>query len=146
MTLTTVERILLLGSAELFCELSREDLAPLARRARELHIGRGETFIRRGEQGQCLFVIVDGEAEIKAPGREIARRGNGDVIGEMAIIWRRPRSADCTALTDLTALQIDHDDFWAMLAERPALAQGIIKVLAARLDELDAAAMAGQSQ
>ena len=61
-------------------------------------------------------------------------RGPKGAIGEMAIIWRRPRSAGCIALTDITALKIDYEDFWELMDERPALAQGVIKVLALRLD------------
>jgi CRP-like cAMP-binding protein len=138
MTLSLIERILLLKRAELFSELSRDDLVPLARRAREVRIGRGETFIRRDEAGQHLIVIVDGEAEIVGRGWKVGPRGPGSVIGEMAIIWHRPRSADCVALTDITALRVDHDDFWALLDERPDLALGIIRVLAARLRAVEA--------
>ena len=34
----------------------------------------------------------------------------------------------------MKALRIDYEDFWALMDERPALAQGVIKVLALRLD------------
>jgi CRP-like cAMP-binding protein len=43
----------------------------------------------------------------------------------MALICRRPRSADCVAPTGLTALRIDQEDFWELMDERPALAQGV---------------------
>ncbi len=56
-------------------------------------------------------------------------------MGEMAILSERPRSADCVAITDITALRIDRDTFWELLAERPPLALGVIKVLVRRLDE-----------
>jgi CRP-like cAMP-binding protein len=53
----------------------------------------------------------------------------------MAIITRQPRTADCRALTDLTLLKIDADDFWELLAEKPPLALGVIRTLGQRLDE-----------
>jgi CRP-like cAMP-binding protein len=65
----------------------------------------------------------------------VATRTAKSTIGEMGILSRQPRSADCVALTDLTALKIDRDDFWELLAEKPPLALGVIKALSQRLDE-----------
>ncbi len=65
----------------------------------------------------------------------VAQREPKSVIGEMAILSRQPRTADCIAKTDVTALKIGYHDFWELLAEKPPLALGVIKVLAQRLDE-----------
>jgi CRP-like cAMP-binding protein len=65
----------------------------------------------------------------------VATRPPGSILGEMAIILRRPRSTNCVATTDITALRINHDDFWALVGAKPALARGVMAVLAARLDE-----------
>ncbi len=136
MTLSTIERVLLLKSADLFGRLSSEDLAPVAQRAQEVHFQAGETFVRQDDPGDCMYVIVDGQASIVQRGvGQIGTRGPKSTIGEMAIIRYLPRSADCVALTDITALQIEHDDFWELMIERPVVAQGVIKVLAQRLDE-----------
>jgi hypothetical protein len=136
MGLSNIERVLFLQSAELFSQLSGEDLVPVAERAEEVHFRAGETFIHQGEPGDCLYLLVDGEASIAVQGvGQIGSRGPRGAIGEMAIVWRRPRSADCIALTDISALKIRYDDFWELMEERPALAQGVIKVLALRLDQ-----------
>ncbi|HZY44964.1 MAG TPA: Crp/Fnr family transcriptional regulator [Anaerolineae bacterium] len=136
MTLSTIERILFLRSAELFGQIASEDLVPVAQVAQEVHFNAGENFIKQGDVGECLYLIVDGEASISLPGvGEVARRSAKEAIGEMAIISRQPRSADCQALTDLTMLKIDYDEFWELLAEKPPLALGVIRTLAARLTE-----------
>jgi hypothetical protein len=135
MALPVIERVLFLKGADLFSQLDAEDLVPVAGRAQEIHFRSGETFIRQEDPGDCMYLIVDGEASIVVRGvGQIGTRGPKGAIGEMAIIWRRPRSADCIALTDITALKIDYEDFWELMDERPALAQGVIKVLALRLD------------
>jgi AAA family ATP:ADP antiporter len=148
MALPVIERVLFLKGAELFSQLAGEDLLPLAQVAQEVHFQAGETFIHQDEPGSCLYLIVDGEASIVVQGiGQIGTRGPKGAIGEMAIIWRRPRSADCLALTDVTALRIEHDDFWELMDERPALAQGVIKVLALRLDQvMENLQRAGQKQ
>lgn len=136
MPLSTIERILFLKSADLFTQIPGEDLVPVARVAQEVHFKAGETFIKQGDVGDCLYLIVDGDVaiDIREVGR-IATRSSKQVIGEMAIITRQPRSADCIALTDVTLLKIDYDDFWELLAEKPPLALGVIRVLAQRLEE-----------
>ncbi len=136
MALSTVERVLFLKSAELFNQIASEDLLPVALVAQEVHFNAGETLIRQGDLGDCLYIVVDGEASIHIPGvGAVATRRSKSSVGEMGIISRQPRSADCVAMTDLTALKIDHDDFWDLLAEKPPLALGVIKALSQRLDE-----------
>lgn len=136
MTLATIERILFLKSADLFSQIASEDLVPVAHVAQEVHFDSGQIFIQQGDVGDCLYLLVDGEASINIRGvGQVATRQARQAIGEMAIISRQPRTADCIALTDLTMLKIDYDDFWELLAEKPPLALGVIKVLAHRLDE-----------
>jgi len=134
--LSTIERVLFLKSADIFSAIAGEDLIPVASVAEEVSFQVGETFIRQGEPGDCLYVVVDGEASVEARGvGQIAVHGPRSVLGEMAILSGRPRSADCTAITDIIALRVDRNDFLDLLAERPPLALGVIKVLTQRLEE-----------
>jgi len=136
MPLSTIERVLFLKGAELFNQIAGEDLVPVALVAQEVHFRAGETLLRQGDPGDCLYIIVDGEASINIRGvGPVATRQARSSLGEMGILSRQPRSADCVALTDLTALKIDQDDFWELLAEKPPLALGVIRALSQRLDE-----------
>lgn len=136
MPLSTIERVLLLKGAELFNHIAGEDLVAVALIAQEVTFPAGTTLIRQSEPGDCLYIIVVGDASINIRGvGTVARRTAGDSLGEMGLLSRQPRSADCVALTDLTALRIERDDFWEVLAEMPALALGVIETLSQRLDE-----------
>ncbi len=136
MPLSTVERVLLLKGAELFHGIAGEDLVPVALVAEEAHFTAGEALIRQGERGDCLYIVVDGEVSIAIRGvGTVATRGPKSSVGEMGVISHQPRSADCVALTDVTALRIDRADFWDLLAEQPALSLGMISALSQRLDE-----------
>jgi Cyclic nucleotide-binding domain len=136
MPLSTIERVLLLKGAELFNHIASEELVPLALIAEEIAFPAGATLIRQGEPGDCLYIIVAGDASINIRGvGTVARRTARDCIGEMGLLSRQPRSADCVALTDITALRIERADFWEVLAEMPALALGVIDTLSQRLDE-----------
>jgi CRP-like cAMP-binding protein len=137
MTLSTMEKVMFLRGVELFSEVRHEELVPVAYIADEVRFPAGTTFIRQGDLGDCCYLIVQGEAQVVVDGvGPVATRPPGSLLGEMAIILRRPRSASCVANTAVIALRINHDDFWALLGAKPALARGVMAVLAARLDEV----------
>jgi CRP-like cAMP-binding protein len=136
MSLSTIERVLFLREVDLFGKVHSEDLVHVARIAQEVTFASGETFIRQGDLGDCLYILVDGEASVVLEGvGEIAHRYPKNIIGELAIISRSPRSAHCIALTDITALKIEHDDFWDLLTDQPEIAQGVIRMVVARYED-----------
>lgn len=136
MSLATIERVLFLRGVDLFGAIASEALVYVARVCREETILAGTQFITQGEIGDCLYILVSGEAKIEIDGvGEVLRRKERDIIGEMAIISRNPRTATCIAISDITALTINHADFWELMDQHPPLALGVIKVLAQRLDE-----------
>lgn len=136
MALATIERVLFLRGVELFSQITSEDLVYVAQVCHEVHFEPGERFIIQDDIGDCLYIIVEGEAKVVLRDQgEMFYRVSKDILGEMAIISRKLRSAHCDAVTNITALRIDHDDFWELMADNPALALGVIKVLARRLEE-----------
>jgi len=133
--LTAIERVLFLRGVDLFAYVPDDVLARVAQVAQIVHFASGEQFIEQGAAGDCLFVMIDGEAGILVDNQQVARRLAREVIGELAILDKHPRRATCVAITDITALKIDQNNFIALLEESPALLQGIIKVLIQTLDE-----------
>ncbi len=136
MPLSTIERVLFLRQVDLFSEVNSEELSAVAQVCQEVEIAAEEQFITQGDMGDCLYIIVAGEARVTIEGvGDVLYRITQDIIGEMAILSSNPRSAHCIATTDITALKIEQEPFWDLMAEKPALALGVIKVLAQRLDE-----------
>ena len=136
MPLSTAERILILKGAEIFDHVASEDMVALAQVAQEVRFNVGDTFIHQGEPSDCLYMIVDGEVDIRIPSvGTIATRGPGTSVGELGLISHHPRSADCVARTAVTTLKIDHGDFWDVLTDKPPVALAIIRALAQHLDE-----------
>ena len=136
MALSTIERVLFLRGVELFGQIPGEDLVYVAQVCEEVHFDAGTQFITQGDMGDCLYILVDGEVDISIEGiGVILHRVSKNIIGEMAIISRNPRSAHCVATTDITALKIGYDAFWNLMEEKPVLTLGVMRVLSARLDE-----------
>jgi CRP-like cAMP-binding protein len=78
-------------------------------------------------------LVVAGRVQVHRGGRLISELREGECFGEMALLDPAPRSATVTALEHLLALRIYQEDFYDLLAERPAAMQGILKVLVRRL-------------
>lgn len=73
-------------------------------------ISAGDALFRRGDPGDCAFRIEHGTVEITTErgGKTVrlATRGKGEIIGEMALVDRRDRTATATAKTDVTVTVI----------------------------------------
>jgi hypothetical protein len=134
MTISTVERVLVLKRVALFAGISGEGLAPIAQLASEVRFNKGDTIIREGDPGDCVYIIIDGQTGITREGiGQVALRDAPTVLGELALILSQPRSAGCVALSDIIALKIDRVSFQELLSQQPDIAKGVIKVLAERL-------------
>ena len=100
----------------------------------------GEIIIQQGEVGNCMYVIQEGKAEvlIQQDDQEvqIAVRGEGDFIGEMAIFERDVRSATVRALGQVRMLTIDKKNFLRRISQDPSLAFRVVESMSSRIREL----------
>lgn len=135
--ISTVEKILFLESVPLFSMLSGENLAPLARAAEVIEPVAGVDIFREGEPADALFVIMRGTVIIDTGGHAVATIGEREAFGEMGVLDGSPRAATAKAGPEVTLLRIGSEEFLEILHEQPELAEGILKILAARLREAD---------
>ncbi len=97
---------------------------------------------REGAYEEVFYIVADGQAEITKQINEhelklLRVASKGDLIGEMALIQNAPRSATVRAITDLTVLEMNKDDFGKMLTQSPRMAIDIIRTTLNRLREND---------
>jgi signal transduction histidine kinase len=131
-----------LRAAPLFADLTDEDLDSLVAGAYEEQIAEGELLFSEGEEGHRACLILEGTVEVvKASGnREVilARRGSGDVIGEMALLDSAPRMATVRATTDTRLLWIPKQQMDDLLAVSATAARSLFGVLLGRWRETEA--------
>jgi len=106
--------------------------------ARERRFGPNEAIIRQGQQGDSLFVVIDGEARVRLRDhdgtiRTIAKLSRGSVAGEMSLITQEPATADVVATTEVRALVLSAADFDGLAAKNPELTIVLTNVVADRL-------------
>jgi CRP-like cAMP-binding protein len=140
-TMSGVERVLFLRKVPLFAELAPQDLRRVAAVADERAFVDGETIADQGEPGDELHIVVDGTVRVvrtdlgTGSEAELARRTQGDVVGEMALITQEPRMASLVASGEVRTLRLGRQEFEGVLRERPDTAIAVIRVLSLRLVE-----------
>ena len=136
-SMSPMERVLALRTIPLFQELSTADLRRLADLAEERSFVDGEVISSEGEVGDELHLVLGGTVAVTRGGTgsasTVARRGPGDVVGEMSIITRKPRVASLIAEGDVRTIRIGRQEFESMIRERPDVSLAMMRVLAERL-------------
>lgn len=129
-----------LRGIELLAPLDDDQLSALAARSVRARYTAGEALVRQGEAGDSLFVVLRGRARVDVEGEQgrtatVARRGPGEVFGEMSLLTGEPRSASVIALEEMAVAILGHDAFSALLLAEPAIAEALAAQLEARAAE-----------
>jgi len=98
----------------------------------------GETIVRQGETGDCMYVVQEGRVGIyvETDGKETLLREVDEedaVIGEMALFGRQVRSATVRAHGRVRVLTIDRSGFLRRVHEDPSIAFRIVRTLSERV-------------
>ena len=112
-----------------------EELAAIGTRRR---YRRGETLFREGDLSDCVMAVLEGRVKVSVltpSGREIvlSTKEPGDLVGELAAVDGRRRSATATALDDIAVTVLSTAAFEALLDAEPARARQLLHVLVAQL-------------
>jgi CRP-like cAMP-binding protein len=110
----------------------------LIRKGHRRRFAKGEIIYRRGEPGDSLMVILSGRvkiANVSADMREVVLSflGAGEVVGEMAVLESKRRTADTVALEDTEAFVIPGRDLLAALRPNPQTMIELSQMLCERL-------------
>jgi diguanylate cyclase len=101
---------------------------------------QGEILIREGDRGDCAYVIERGNVEIvvEREGQpiQLGTRGPGSLIGEMAMIDDRPRTATVRALEDCEVLEITREDFARRVGTADPVVKMVMRVITTRYRDM----------
>ena len=94
-------------------------------------------FIRQGENGTSMFLILEGAARVSvhmanAEVRDVAVLVSGDMVGEMSLMTGAPRTAWVTSLSAMRVLEVTKESIESLLAAEPNLLERFSHVLADR--------------
>lgn len=128
------DRAALLSDVEFFEGFSDEDIRRVVELGDELELAAGSVLVDQGDPGTSCYVILTGTASVYVRGEYVASSGPGSMVGEIALVDHRPRTATVVADTDLELIRFDSVAFRTLLDEMPKASERVMTVLRARLE------------
>ena len=103
----------------------------------------GETFITEGDSENTGFMVLLLDGEVLVESISVSRTTpvtitvlkSGSLIGEMGVLDTGPRSASCTASTDIQCAVLTRDALESLIAEQPAIGAKFLLAISARIAE-----------
>jgi len=131
------EVVAALRTSPLFALLPEADVAELAAASSTIRLAPGELLMAEGSPPDAMYVIRDGEVEVlrHTGGADVLLNvcGPGDLLGELGVAHRRPRSATVRARTEVSVQRIGAEALDRLL-DHPRAARALIMATAERLD------------
>ncbi len=102
----------LLLSVPMFAALPAPQIEQLARALEPPHHLRAEhPLLTQGADGEHCYIITAGRVRIEHDGQAIAHLGEGDLVGEIALLRDVPRTATATAVDDVEVVALARQPF-----------------------------------
>lgn len=114
----------LVARVPFFADIGAIAISDIVARLRSRTYPPNALVVRRGAPGDAMYFIVSGEVEVRLGVRPVALR-DGAFFGEMALLDRRPRSADVVTVSTCTLLVLNVADFYQIAGQQPALVAAI---------------------
>lgn len=130
---STVEKVLILKSVNLFKSTPDDALAELSGIISEVEVPAGINIVEKGEPGSSMFIIVSGSVAVMDGMRVVNTLGERAVFGELALLDTEPRSATIRAMEDTLLFRLDQEPFYELMSDRIEVAMGTIQMLAGNL-------------
>ncbi len=115
-------------ASHFFAEFPQEALEQLLSSTTVRSFGTDELIVREGEPGTSLFLIEEGDVEVRTTdptgrGLVLAHLGPGEFFGEVAVLTGKPRTATIVTTCAVTVIEIYKEDLDQIAAQYPEVRQ-----------------------
>ncbi len=121
----------------LFAELPETVLQQLASELQEVEAQKDHTIIRKGDDGDSMFLVTRGAVMVHDGEQILATLIVGEYFGEYTLIDSTMRSASVTATQPTMLLQLSRERFNVIMEKHPNLKDAVLKELIKRLRNLN---------
>lgn len=112
-----------LPPSPLFSALDKPAFEALIAKLDMRWVGKGDTLIKEGDQGESMFVVVQGVVNVMHGDKVLAVMKEGAFFGEMALLTDSPRLASVVAAKDGLLFEIHKAKLAEIAAAHPAVAK-----------------------
>ncbi|MFN8489930.1 MAG: cyclic nucleotide-binding domain-containing protein [Caldilineaceae bacterium] len=131
--LLPIEKVMILKTVDIFAQAPDEILTDIAALLKEVEAPSGAVIFEKGEQGDSMYIIVEGEVAALDRDQVFTRMGERQVFGEMALLDGEPRTASIRTTQPTRLLRLDQEPFYELMDDRIEITRGVIHVLLQRL-------------
>lgn len=122
------DRVLILRSLDVFEGVDDEGLLLVAEHARQTFYRAGDAITVEGDAQRAIYVIVDGEVELRRRGKPSRTVPSGSPFGFLGLLARQP-AAGSVAMTDTRMLEVPIAAFETALDENYSLLRNALRVI-----------------
>jgi signal transduction histidine kinase len=126
-----------LRNISLFSELPEQVVEELASELQEVEAQKDHVIIKKGEQGDSMFLVSRGAVMVHDGDQILATLIVGEYFGEYALIDSYTRSASVTATQSTILFQLSREKFDSIMEQHPKLKDAVLKELIKRLRNLN---------
>lgn len=127
-----------LREMELFARVDDRQIRAVAMMGEELSFRDGERLFEQGDEGDAAYIVISGAVDVivrvDEGERSVATLGQGEIVGEIAVLCDRPRTTAIAARGALVVFKLDRPVILNMLREFPDVALQMIRILGRRLE------------
>lgn len=99
----------------------------------KITIQAGQALFREGDEGNQMYVLETGTAEVIVQNRVVETLAHGSIVGEMGLVSPGPHSASVIARTDCDFVVVDEKRFQFLVQQTPYFAIQVMRLMAERL-------------
>ncbi len=131
----------LLTAPTALMQLSGEDAKVVVSYMQPKRIASGTVFIKEGDQKDTGYMVLVLDGEVTVENIVVSRispvtvnvLGAGSLIGEMGLVDGEPRSATCTATTDLRCAILTRDALEDLMTDAPQIGGKLMMAVSLRI-------------
>lgn len=107
------------------------------RAAKVLNLPSNVEVFRAGEPGDVMYVVTAGYANVLVGTTIVEIAAPGSVVGEMALVDQKPRSATVVTRTACRLVPIGIAEFDLLVQETPAFGRYVLRIVTERLRRMN---------
>ena len=126
-------RIEQLAKIDRFSTFSDDEIHLVVDKATYLTVPEGWAMMAENTPADKAYLILSGEVSVRRHGTEVARVGAGDLVGEMALVNHKLRSATVVSVTPIEALHFTAETVAELNAQIPHFSEALTGATEERL-------------
>jgi CRP/FNR family cyclic AMP-dependent transcriptional regulator len=119
-----------LGQVKLFTGLTSKERNALKSAATLRHCKEGERIIEQGRTLDRMFVVLEGQAEVRVNGKLMATLPGQSLIGEIEFLDKLPASADVVVLKEADLIELNNAALTGLMKKQPRLGYVLMSEIA----------------